>query len=219
MKITQSITCLICAAALLLAYSFRPVETRNAQQPRAAQQDNRAQRGTAAPTPDADWQEAATRMREFCPNRIDFIINRLQNKPAEQEQAKRRMIDLYRQLKNIPRNDVELQKAMAFQTQADDLQFGAILKYRDARQANNAAQQLVADRDLKAAAEALVNAEIRVKLARIQRLQAEVNDLEGRRQVLVNQRYNQGLNLAKNTAALSGGKVTGDAVVDPDKKK
>src|SRR4051812_19930122 len=111
MKAIQTIACLVCAGVLILAYAQRPDgQSRHGAQQNRGQLDSRGPRGNNnAPVTDAEWQEAVTAMNDYCPNRINFIVTRLQGKPVDQEQAKKLLIELYRQMKRIPRNDLDLQ--------------------------------------------------------------------------------------------------------------
>ena len=213
MKVTQTIGLMICAGLLALGQSSS--QALAVQSPKPFPGDNRLrqQERLNQPASETEWQEVSQWMQEHCPNRLAFVETRLQNKPIEQEKAKKLMIEKYRQLKNI-KNDLPLQNAMVMQAEAADAVFGAQLDYRDAVQHRDPQARSTAERQLKRAAAGLVDAEIAVREARLVRLQAELNDLKKRKEKLAGDAFNRELNIAKNPTSSPPAKATGDAISD-----
>jgi hypothetical protein len=216
-KLIQPFAYVVCAAILLFAASRQAVQRQFAapqQSPRFPGENRGAlqQQRANEPPSENEWQQISEWMEIHCPNRMNFYLHRLENRPIEKAAVQKRIVELYRQLNGI-RNDPLLKQALVNQAEAADKVFGAALNFREANQQHDARGAQVAQQSLQAATEQLVDAEITVKQARVQRLQSEVEDMIKRKQQLVNQRFHQQLNLARNP--LPAGKATGDADVAP----
>lgn len=205
----------VCAAILLVAGSPQN-DRRELAAPQGFPGQGRAalqqQRGNEPS--ENEWQQIVDWMQVHCPNQIDFYLHKLENRPVQQAAVKKRIVELYRQI-NAVRNDNLLKQAMVGHAEAQDKVFGASIDLREAWQ-NDRQRFPLAQQNLRAATEQLIDSEIAVKQARVTRLQNELADMAKRRTQIVAERFKQQLKLAQNPGA--GPRATGDAIpVEPEK--
>jgi hypothetical protein len=209
MKVVQPVA-YACAAALMASGSPQDAQHHPAA-PQRFPGENRAalpqQRGGEAVS-ENEWQEIVDWMEVHCPNRMEFYLHRLENRPVQQAAVKKQIVELYRQISAV-RNDDLLKQAMIVHAESQDKMFGASINLREAWQRNDQRQVMLAKQNLQAATAQVIDAEIDVKQARVQKLQAEVEQMMKRKPQLVAERFNQQINLARSP--LASPKATGDA--------
>jgi len=174
MNAIRYVSLAVCGAVLVLA-AARPAALPST----AAREDQQSSSDTGAARPkdtgsDIQWEQIQDWVKQFCPNRLRFLES-LNFRPAQKMRARQLIIDRYRQIQQI--RDESLRRAMQAQVSAEDRVFGAQIEFRQARARNDKAGLEHAKVHLQAAVVDLVDAEVRQRQVRIERLQNEIQNL------------------------------------------
>ena len=123
-------------------------------------------------------------MQANCPNRMNFVINQLQDKrPIQFDHARELILKQYRQIANTKERDMH-ELAVA-QAQIQDQVFGAQLQYRAAKARNDQRGMLEAKQALTRIEDQQVDIQIALRRLRIQKLQKDIDDFNKKRQTFV----------------------------------
>ena len=204
----------VCVAILILAGSTQNPR-RELAGPQAFPGQNRAalqQQRAGEPVSENEWQDVVNWMQVHCPNQMDFYLHRLENRPLQQAAVKKRIVELYRQI-NTVRDDYLLKPALILHAESQDKVFGASIEFREAWQQRDHRNLPQAQQHLQEATEQLIDSEIGVRKARVQKLQNELEDMIKRKSQLVKARFDQQLKLARNPGP--GPRGSGDADINP----
>jgi hypothetical protein len=216
MKAIDSAAYLVCAGVLALGGFGSGQSTVNAQSAQSqSQTDNRARLLQSQPpkiNTDQEWRNAVEFMKANCPNRINFMMAQLQNRPIQFERAKELILKQYRPI--AAQKDPELRNVAIKQAQVRDQVFGAQIKFKEAKLSNNAAKELEARTAMERAQNDQVTVEIALRMLRMAKLQSEIDTFQKRRQDYVKNWSKD--ELAKATANNLDGSAHGaeDAIVD-----
>jgi hypothetical protein len=174
MKAIDTTASLLCAGALLiggvaLCAPFADAQTAQGQ----SQSDKIRQLQSQPPKIDLEWKAAVDFMQTHCPNRINFVLNQLQNRPIQFDHARELILKQYRQIANTKGDIHDMAVAQA---EIQDRVFGALIEYRAAKARNDQRAMLDAQRKLRTAEELQVEVQISLRKLRIQRLQTDIED-------------------------------------------
>ena len=170
MKTTRVIAWVLCAAPLAVASDRqRPQFGRQGFNRTADARDSRGWQ----PVSEQEWEKVRPWAEQNCKNRLNFIDR--MGDSAQQERAKRLIVNRYHQIQLIPFASVR--QVVEKQVQVQDRIFGAQIALRFARRTNDQAEEEKAKADLKSAVQELYNVQIEDKKVRIKRLTAELDRL------------------------------------------
>lgn len=182
MKTTRLIAWVLCAAPLALAAEGqRPLFGRQGLNRSADARDFRS----GQPLTDEEWEQVRPWAEQHCQNRLAFIYK--MGNDVQRERAKRLIYNRYHQIMNIP--SAKVREVVEEQVKIQDKIFGAQIALRVAHGAHNSQQEKNAQATLKEAVKELVQAQIRDKQVRIERLTAELKRLTENQDRLADQWY------------------------------
>jgi len=187
MKTIDTAACLLCAGAILFAGAafHSPMAAAQTVQGQSQSQSDKVRKLQSQPPKiDLDWKAAVEFMQANCPNRMNFVINQLQDKrPIQFDHARELILKQYRQIANTKERDMH-ELAVA-QAQIQDQVFGAQLQYRAAKARNDQRGMLEAKQALTRIEDQQVDIQIALRRLRIQKLQKDIDDFNKKRQTFV----------------------------------
>ena len=215
MKAIHTASYLFCAGAILFGGATFHAPLADAQSaPGQSQNDARVRQLQAQPpkvNTEQEWRAAVEFMQAHCPNRINFVLTQLQNRPLQLDHARELILKQYRQIANT--KDREHDMAVA-QAEVQDKVFGALLEYRAAKARNDAIGAQKAQFALHKAEEDQVDIQIALRRLRILRLQQDIERFQKQRQSYANNWAKDELNRANNGEFDDGGaRRSGDAAI------
>ena len=216
MKTIDTAACLLCAGAILFAGAAFHSPVADAQTAQGQSQSDKVRQLQSQPpkiNAEQEWKAAVEFMQVNCPNRINFVINQLQDKrPIQFDHAKELILKQYRQISSI--KDPETYNLAKAQAQIQDQVFGAQLEYRAAKVRNDQRGMLNAKKALTAIEEQQVEVQIALRSLRIKRLQKEIDDFNMKRRSYVDNWTNDEIKRATNTEFDDGANRSGNAAIE-----
>jgi len=188
MKASDTTSRLVCAGVLALgAVVFQgPLARAQTAQGQSQANDSRVRQLQSQPpktNAEQEWKDAVAFMQANCPNRINFVLTQLQNRPLQLDRAKELILKQYRQINST--KDKDIHDMAVKQAQIQDQVFGALLEYRAAKSRNDQRRMLEVQKSLREAENQQVNVQIALRMLRIQHLKAEIEEFDKKRQSYV----------------------------------
>jgi hypothetical protein len=199
MKVIQPIACVLCG--ILLITDRAPRSTIHAAAPQVSTgSTNRGQKKDD----NEEWTDVQEWMQNNCINQWKFYNDKLADRPAAQQRARKLMIEQYRNVTGT--RNPQMRDALTDEARVRDNIFGVVLGYRRHDVNRPKAQKLI-----EAQADDLAKVEIAIRVARINELKAEINDLQQKQKEYATQVATREL----KQADLPAGRLsaTGDAAV------
>jgi hypothetical protein len=177
MKLLQPIACAVCGILLLADHAPQPTIHAAAPQSASGQVDGRANRGQKKDD-NEEWTDVQQWMQQNCINQWTFYDQKLADHPVAQQRARKMMIEQYQRITGT--KDPQMRDALISEARLHDNIFGVLLGFR--RQQIN---RFATERRIEGYADELADVEIAIRRARINEINAEINELQSKRREYV----------------------------------
>jgi len=172
-RLLQPLACIICGILLVADHATRPTMHAAAPQVASSQLDGRGNRGQRKDDSE-EWTDVQQWMQNHCINQWTFYTDKLADRPVAQQRAKKLMIEQYQRISST--KDPQMREALTNQASYRDNIFGVVVGYR-----RHEVNRVNAQKQIEVWADKLADIEIYIRVARINELKNEINDLQMRR--------------------------------------